>query len=138
MRYKEINDGFLLRLETGENINDQLEQFIVEREIHGAFIGGIGGVQSATVGYYNLKRKKYIFRSVKNAVELVNLQGNVAWLDAQPIIHMHAVVTNTQNKAFGGHVKKIIVGATVEIRITLTNALSRIPDADTGLPLLAV
>jgi predicted DNA-binding protein with PD1-like motif len=138
MKYKEIKDGYLLRLETGENVNDQLEQFIVDKEIRGAFIQGIGGVQKATVGYYNLKRKKYIFRAVKNAVELVSLQGNIAWFETQPIIHMHAVITNMQNKAYGGHVKNIIVGATVEVRIILSDELIRTPDAEAGLPLLDV
>jgi predicted DNA-binding protein with PD1-like motif len=138
MNYKKINQGFIVRLNTGEELLESLEKFILENKIKSGWINGIGGVQKATVGYFNTKRQKYVFRAIKDPVEVVSMQGNISWIGENlPIIHLHGVITNMQNKARGGHINKLVVGATLEIIIqTFDQEIYRKPNKDVGLPLL--
>ena len=138
MKFIQNNNYYLIRLETGEELLAQLTGFCAEHDIKsGYIINGIGGVQRATVGYYNTLKKKYVFRRVKDAVELVSLSGYIAEVDSKPFLHLHAVVSSMNNKASGGHLHHAIIGATAEIIIRqFDHSLSRELDQETGLNLL--
>lgn len=139
MKYKRIKDEYLVRLEKGEEIVASLTGFCAEHDIKSGWVTGIGGVQRASVGYFNTKRKKYVFRRVKDAAELVSLNGNVSQVDGLPFLHLHAVISNKNNQAHGGHVHHIIVAATVEIRIVpFSEQISRFDDEESGLKLLEI
>ena len=137
MKSTAVSDGFILRLELGEELVASLEQFCQEQKVTGAWVNGVGGVTQALVGYYHLKRRKYVFRHVKSAVELVSLQGNVSTVGDQTVLHLHAVVSDNRNKTYGGHLKEARVGGTCELYIrTFENGLTRELDPKIGLPLL--
>ena len=54
MKFIQNNNDYIIRLETGEELLAQLTGFCAEHDIKsGYIINGIGGVQRATVGYYN-------------------------------------------------------------------------------------
>ncbi len=137
MRSKKIDSGFLLRLEKGEELVSTVGDFCKKSKISGGWITGLGGVTSVQVGYYHLKRQKYVWRHVKNVVELTNLTGNISQIGDEVILHLHATVTDTRNKAYGGHLREATTGGTVEIFIqTLGVKLTRSLDKNIGLPLL--
>jgi len=137
MVFQEITGSYLLRLEKGEELVAQLTQFVSNNSIKAGWVTGLGGAANVRLGYYNLQRKKYVFRHVKNVVELVSLTGNIARHDGQPALHLHGVVSDRNNKAHGGHIKELIVGGTVEIKIeTFDGELTRELDENIGLPLL--
>ena len=137
MKSTELTNGYVLRLERGEELIEQLTKFIEDKEIKAGWISGIGGTTKARVGYYNLNRKKYIFRSVKDARELVSLQGNVSLISDQVALHLHGVVTDSNNKPRGGHIQELIVGGTCEVKIEVFDKpLTRSIDPEIGLPLL--
>jgi len=139
MKFRKYQDEYLIRLEKGEELVATLTGFCAEHDIKSGWITGIGGVQRASVGYYNLKRKSYIYRRIKDANELISLTGNVSDVDGLPFLHLHAVVADRNNKAQGGHVHHIIIGATAEIRlVTFDEPLKRELDEDIGLKLLAL
>ena len=56
MKYKQITDEYLIRLEKGEEIVASLTGFCAEHDIKSGWVTGIGGVQRASVGYFNTKR----------------------------------------------------------------------------------
>lgn len=138
MVVKKLNDGRLLaRLELGEELVKCVTDIVREHTVESAWISGVGGTTSAQVGYYHRVRRKYVFRHVRDVVELINLTGNVSWVGDKPVLHLHAVVTDRRNKAYGGHLKRLEVGATCEILITpLGEGLTREMDPSVGLPLL--
>jgi predicted DNA-binding protein with PD1-like motif len=138
MRFIQNNDDFIIRLETGEELLAQLTGFCAEHDIKSGYIvSGIGGVQRAAVGYYNMRKKKYINRRIKDAVELLNLSGNISELDSKPFLHLHATVSTMNNKAHGGHVHHIVIGATAEIIIRkIDQPIKRTLDTKVGLNLL--
>lgn len=134
---KELNTGYLVRLEKGEELVEQLTEFVKSNDIQAGWISGLGGVLNVRLGYYHLKRKKYVFRHVKDVVELISLTGNIARIGDEPALHLHGVVSDRNNKAHGGHIKELIVGGTVEIKIeTFKDPLTRKQDEEIGLPLL--
>ena len=58
--------------------------------------------------------------------------------DGEPFVHMHGIFTGTDNKAFGGHVKEMGVGVTLEVILTpLASSLDRQPNDDIGLFLIS-
>jgi predicted DNA-binding protein with PD1-like motif len=134
---KKIAGGYLLRLVRGEELVRSLTDFCKDKKIAGGWFSGLGGIVSARVGYYNLQRRKYVFRHIKNVRELTCLSGNVAWVGDEPVLHLHGTFTDFRNKAYGGHVRAAEVGGTVEVRLTvLDDKLTRQLDPDVGLPLL--
>ena len=137
MKYTQVAQGYVLRFERGEELVESLHNFCEAHHVRSGWIQGLGGTTRAKVGYYNLQRKKYIFRSVKDARELVNLQGNISQLAESMTLHLHAVISDSYGKTRGGHLKELIVGGTVEVFIhQFDTELTRMPDAEIGLPLL--
>lgn len=137
MKFRSVEDGFVVRLEKGEELVKTLTEFVDDKKIEAGFIQGLGGVLKARLGYYNLTRKKYIFRSVKEAVELMSLQGNISRIGDEPALHMHAVVSDKRNKAHGGHVQEMVIGGTCEVYIkTFKERIEREVDSEIGLPLM--
>jgi predicted DNA-binding protein with PD1-like motif len=138
MVVKKLKDGRVLaRLELGEELVKCITDIVREHKIEGAWMNGMGGATVAQIGYFHRQRKKYVFRHVKDVVELVSLSGNVSWVGEEPVLHLHAIVTDKRNKAYGGHLKRLEVGATCEILITpLGEELTREMDPTVGLPLL--
>lgn len=137
MVHRKLKNGWLLRLEKGEELVAVLNQFCHDQKVEAGWLNGLGGCLKARLGYYNLTRKKYIFRAVKDARELVSLQGTVAMVGDQMALHIHGVVTDGHNKAYGGHIKELYVGGTCEVMIqTFEGKLERALDSEIGLPLL--
>lgn len=137
MKSLNTSTGYVVRLEKGEELYATLEDFAREQKIKGAFLTGLGGLTQALIGYYNLERKKYVFRHVKGVKELVSLNGNIAKIGDSIALHLHGVVSDDRNKSYGGHIKEAICGGTIEIHIvTLDTELTRKPNPEIGLPLL--
>jgi predicted DNA-binding protein with PD1-like motif len=138
MMVKKLADGRLLaRLELGDELVKCVTEIVREHKVDGAWVSGVGGVTSVQVGYFHRERKKYVFRHVKDVVELVNLSGNISRVGDEPVLHLHAVVTDKRNKAYGGHLRSATVGGTCELLITpLGEGLMREMDPAVGLPLL--
>lgn len=139
MVYKKIHYNYILRLEKGEEVVDSLYRFCKEHELGHGWIHGLGGLLEARLGYYNLNRKKYIFRSIKDVRELVSLQGNISKIEEELLLHLHGVVSDSHNKSSGGHVEKLVAGGTVELIITTFTEAEpwrRVMSQEIGLPLL--
>ena len=102
MKSRKIGKEYLLRLEKGEELLAQLTGFCAQNDIKSGWVTGLGGVDRATLGYYNQTKQKYVFRRVKDAVELANLAGNLSEVEGKPFLHLHATVTNKNNQAHGG------------------------------------
>lgn len=137
MKFLKNNDSYVIRLEKGEELVAQLTGFCAQHDIKSAWINGLGGVDRATLGYYNQDKQKYVFRRVKDAVELANLSGNVSEVDGLPFLHLHGVISTKNNDAKAGHIHHVIAGATIEIKLSLLDhKLTRSTDEKTGLRLL--
>lgn len=138
MQYIHTQNAILLRLERGEKLIENLNLLAKNENISAAWLSGLGGAESAELGFYDLDTKEYRWRTFDDLMEITSLQGNLAWIDDQPKWHIHGTLSGRDYAAIGGHVKELIVGGTCEIYLTLISEthLHRQIDESTGLTLL--
>jgi predicted DNA-binding protein with PD1-like motif len=135
-------DGFndIVRLQKGERLSEVMEQFIRESELHGAWLNGLGAASEITLGFYDLDKKTYEWKTFDGLHEIVNLTGNLAQdQDGRVTFHLHGTFSARDFTTVGGHVKDFVAGATVELFVHRTyKPLKRKFDDAVGLPLLDV
>ncbi len=133
-------DGYnwLVRLDKGERLVETLTEFIKQEKIGGAWVSGLGAAQSAELGFYDLDKQAYNWQKLDQLMEITSIQGNVAWQDDLPVLHLHGTFSDRNLRAFGGHIKELQAGGTVEVLLHrwYKGQLNRSMDAATGLNLL--
>jgi len=122
MQYKRIEEGYLIRLEPGEEILGELMKFIKAENIAGGFINGMGAVERVTIGFYDYNHKCYITKTYRDRLEIGNLTGNICYTDDtdEPFVHCHVTVGDSSLNAYTGHLFEAIVLVTVEIFVIPT------------------
>jgi len=138
MIFKQIKDDYIVRLNEGELLVKNLLDLVNQNEVKGAWISGLGAAKWAEIGFYDLPNKKYEWSKINRPLEILSLQGNIAWVNNELIIHIHGSFSDDKMQTLGGHVKELEVGGTCEIIINTLNSseLLRLRDDDTGLNLL--
>lgn len=137
MQYLKVSNGYVLRLETNEEIITTLKNFIIDKKIKSAFLYGIGAGKDLTLGYYDAKKKIYHKRAFVEEYEFASLIGNISYLETDPILHIHCTIAPENFITYSGHLFSGKVAATCEIFITLLDKkLIRQADKTTGLNLL--
>ena len=139
MKVRDTEKGFVLVLARGEELIATLTDFCTRRGISSAVFQGIGAVERVKIGYYDLGKKEYFFRSESGIFEVASMQGNVALVDNKPFVHAHAVLSRCDETCacIGAHIKEAFVAVTLEIFLTvLDTPLKRTLDESIGLKLL--
>lgn len=137
MKYNFDGHNWLVQLNRGEKLIECLTELARQQNIHGTWISGLGAAAWVELGFYHLGKKEYKWKKNNELLEILNLQGNVAWQGESPVIHLHGCFSNAKGQAIGGHVKELEVAGTCELFLTKFNQpISRSADADTGLNLL--
>lgn len=137
MKYKKIGEKYIIKIEQHEAVLQTLTDFCKQERIKNARFTGIGAVENVTCGYYALDEKKYYFTEYNELVEVVSMTGNTMIKEGEPFLHVHAVFTDTNNQAFGGHVKEMTVGVVLEVFLTVYDTdIERELDEDIGLWLM--
>jgi predicted DNA-binding protein with PD1-like motif len=95
MKSRKIDDGWLLRLEKGDEV-----------------------VADATIGIFDREKKEYFKKTFEDDLEVGNLTANVSYLDdGEPFVHCHITLSDSSLKAFTGHLFKATVTITLEVYI---------------------
>jgi uncharacterized protein len=137
MQSFETKQGYVVRLDPGEELLGTLTRFVTEAGIQGGVIRGIGAVVKTTLGYFDLHEKTYDKREYPDDMELVSCDGNITWLDGAPMIHAHATISGPDYVARSGHLFGAEIAITGEFFITPTSLkINRAPDERTGLNLI--
>jgi predicted DNA-binding protein with PD1-like motif len=122
MKYS-FNAGYnyLIKLNKGERLSEAIEQFARETKIEGAWIQGLGGALEATLGFYDLDAKEYQWKTFEGLREVLSLTGNIAFDEQGKIVyHLHGTFGDRDYRVVGGHVKDLVVGATLELFVQRT------------------
>jgi hypothetical protein len=136
MQWQESTNGFVLRLERGEEVLTSLENFCKEQSVMSAFVCGIGALENVEICAYDIKKKTYICRKFAESQELLSLLGNVTQSEGKPFCHIHVVLGNEEYHVNGGHLQSGRVSVTCEIEVrTSSRPIERIADEETGLHL---
>lgn len=139
MTYKFDGYNYILKLQLGEKLIENLNAFAKEKQLGSAWLNGLGGASEATLGYYNLETREYEWKEFTDLMEITSLQGNLSWVEDEPVWHVHASLSDRNFAGYGGHVKELIAGATVEVFLHARfegEKLERVHDDEVGLKLL--
>lgn len=138
MKRHDSHSSILLILERGEELQESLQTFALgSSELESAWLTGLGGAMSATLGFYDFTAKSYVWKTFDEPLEIVSLTGNLSFVDGKPFWHIHGVFSDKNFATVGGHVKELTIGLTGELYITpLSMSLNRQGDDTTGLKLI--
>jgi predicted DNA-binding protein with PD1-like motif len=118
MPCRQIDGGWILRLETGELIQESLGRFCEKNAIESGSYRAIGAVRWARLGYYDQEKDEYVEERVDGGFEVVSLNGNVSRKsDGTLFPHTHCILSNREMRTLGGHLFEAEVGPTFECYI---------------------
>lgn len=139
MRVIQRTDGFfILRFDSGEQFpNQAFVDFLKSEAVKGAYFTGLGHALKVRLGYVDIRKKEYAFKTLEGMLEIATLTGEVSVRSTGELgIHTHLVISNEQLEAFAGHLDTLTVGATLEIFLWRVEALYRVPDERVGIEVL--
>jgi uncharacterized protein len=112
---------YVLRIDRGEKIMENLLNFIKDHKIRSGVITGIGATSSAELGWFNPASQVYEKRSFDESCEITTMMGNIAWFENDPIAHIHMTLSKQDFSVVGGHLFEATVGVTCEIWIVASD-----------------
>ena len=137
MNFKKIKNTYIIRLDRGEKIIENLKNFCAKNKIKCGYFSGIGALGEAELAHYIVEDRKYTTKILKQPLEIVNMTGNITTMNKEVYLHCHITLSDEAMKAIAGHLKEGIIAATCEIvLVKLNSAISRKYDDLTGLNLL--
>lgn len=116
MEYRKIGEVWVLNLLRGDEVIDTLTRWVEDVKLNGAFFNGLGASSKAVFGFYNTSKAAYEEIQVNEPVEVVSMNGCIAWLDTgKPRVHTHASVSRADGTVVGGHLISMDVASILEI-----------------------
>lgn len=127
-------DLLILRFTDGEDLLDGMKKALKEEAIEaGVVLGGVGMLKNPQIAFYR-GAGVYEPLPLEEEVELCALNGNIASVDGEPFIHVHATLGRSDGKAWAGHLAGGKVHLSGEIAILATvSRITRVLDPKTGL-----
>jgi len=138
-RFWEASPGRVLvgRLETGDDLVEEIERTCAEHDVRAAWVSAIGAVKRAAFAYYEQNDRRYLELESSEHHEIVGFIGNISIRDDRPFLHAHATFASRTGSAVGGHLLRgcEVFAAEIHIRERTGVELVRTPDEVTGLAL---
>ncbi len=138
MIYSQLGtDKFVLRLESGDDILQSIRQFATTKRLGASLLEGIGSLSKVKLGHYDFKTKQYRYETFEDDLEVLNLSGNIASMNSQPLPHVHVTLGRRDFSVIGGHLDEGSSANMVEIGIwKLPGKLLKAKDEGIGLNVL--
>ncbi len=134
----ENKNSKVLRFNQGEEVISVLKEYCKNNGLKSGFFFGLGACREVSLSYYDLNVKEYLEKEFKKNLEVVSFSGNIAKSKEDLVIHAHGVFSDSEMKTIGGHVNKMIISATLEIKVTFFEEdIKREYDENTGLKLMS-
>ena len=119
MDYRRFDNTYVIRMERGEEIVEQVRRFAEREGVKLASVQALGAVDDFTVGVYNVAEKQYHARSFQGAYEIVSLVGTINTMNGEVYTHLHMSAGDEEGRVFGGHLSRGVISARVEMVVTL-------------------
>ena len=137
MQAKKITGGYFLRVDKEEEIISSIVSFTGDKKIPSGVIAGIGALTDVTLGYFDRSHKKYLKQTFKDVYEMLNLSGNISYVEGKPLVHAHVILGKSDYTVIGGHLFSGVVAVTGEVFIqTFEDRFSRQLNPEFNLNLL--
>jgi predicted DNA-binding protein with PD1-like motif len=118
----------------GDETFSGMLEFAEKYKVTSAHFTAIGAWDGATLAFYSAEKKMYKTIPIEGPVEVAALIGDIALLDGEPKVHMHAVIGLPNGDAKAGHVLEGRVWPTLEVMVTVNPiAMKKKRDPETAL-----
>ena len=116
MEYRKFPQGYVLRLDPGEEIVSSLTRLVADENIQLASVSAIGAANDVTIGIFNTWEKQYHSWRFQGDYEISALVGNVTRQEGKPYLHLHITIGNpVTGKVHAGHLTACTISATLEL-----------------------
>ena len=115
MEYRRFPQGYVLRLDPGEEVVASLSKLVEEKGITLATISALGAAKDVTLGVFDSVNKKYLSQRCQGTYEIAALVGNVTRMDGAPYLHLHITIANPEGEVRAGHLSACTISATMEL-----------------------
>ncbi len=130
-------DKYVLKLESGDDILKSLRQFATTKRLGASLLEGIGSLSKVKLGHYDFRTKQYRYETFEDDLEILNLSGNIASMNREPLPHVHVTLGRRDFSVIGGHLDEGSSANMVEIGLwKLPGKLVKAKDAEIGLNVL--
>jgi len=114
MTHKQFGEKYIIRMEKGEELIAALKNFCFENKIKLGVISGLGAADKITLGLFKTDTKKYLPKEFLGDYELASVLGNISQMNGEVYLHLHAVISDENCQAFGGHLTSAVISGTFE------------------------
>lgn len=137
MDYRKFGNTYIVRLDKGEEILEQVKALALQEGIRLASVQALGAVNDFTVGVFNTTEKKYYANSFQGSYEIVSLTGTIDTMNGDFYCHLHMSAGDGQGRVVGGHLNRAVISATCEMVVTeIPGTVDRAFSEEIGLNLL--
>ena len=137
MDYRKFGDTYLLRIDRGEEIVEQVLLFAEKENVVLADVSALGATDDFTVGVFDLTEKQYYPHTYTGNHEIVSLTGTLTTKDGKHYQHLHLSAGNAKGDVVGGHLTRAVVSATCEMTVrVLPGRVDRVFDEALGINLI--
>ena len=136
MEYRKFDNTYIVRMDPGEEILEQVKVLALREHIQLASIQALGAVNDFTVGVFKTDEKKYYANSFQGSYEIVSLTGTINTMDGEFYCHLHMSAGNDQGHVVGGHLNRAVISAACEMVVTvIPGSVDRAFSPEVGLNL---
>lgn len=130
MEHTHESDKIVVRLDPGDEVLESLRSLRDELQIESGFMMGIGAVDRATLGHYDVETQSYSEETFTGQFEVTAFNGNIG----PDKIHAHIELGTESFDTLGGHCSSARVSGTFEVVVfTGETPLVHERDEQTGL-----
>ena len=116
MEYRKFSQGYVLRLDPGEEIVASLTRLVEQEQVQLGSVTAIGAANDVTIGIFSTQEKQYRARRYQGDYEISALVGNVTRKEGEPYLHLHITIGNpVTGEVHAGHLTSATISATLEL-----------------------
>ncbi len=116
MEYRKFSQGYVLRLDPGEEIVASLTRLVEQEQVQLGSVTAIGAANDVTIGIFSTQEKQYHARRCQGDYEISALVGNVTRKEGEPYLHLHITIGNpVTGEVHAGHLTSATISATLEL-----------------------
>jgi hypothetical protein len=119
MEYRKFDNTYLVRMDRGEEILEQVKALALKEGIKLATVQALGAVNDFTVGVFRTAEKKYDANSFQGNYEIVSLTGTINTMNGEFYTHLHMSAGDESGHVVGGHLNRAVVSAVCEMVVTV-------------------
>ena len=116
MEYRKFPQGYVMRLDPGEEIVEQLTALAERENVRLGCVSALGAANDVTIGIFSTGEKQYHSRRYQGDFEISALVGSVTRMEGRPYLHLHITIGNpVTGEVHAGHLTSCTISATLEL-----------------------